>query len=70
MKSKKISLRISESQFRRLMDNIVQEETTKSEYLRKLIENSDHICRKVDVNTNSKNKSRITLLDIIKRKKT
>lgn len=68
MKNKKITLRITESQFKTLCERIIEEETTKSNFIRNLIEEQGQICRKKNTSirtfTNTKNK----LLDIIKGK--
>lgn len=68
MKNKKITLRITESQFKTLCERIIEEETTKSNFIRNLIEEQGQICRKNNTSirtfTNTKNK----LLDIIKGK--
>jgi len=69
MKNKKLTIRITESQFKRLSDRIIDEQTTKSSFLRNLIENSEQVCRKESTCSKSSNKSGINLLDILKRKK-
>ena len=68
MKNKKITIRITESQFRRLSDRIIEEQTTKSNYMRSLIEKSDIFCRNESDESKSHKKSGFNLLDIIKRK--
>lgn len=69
MKNKKVTIRITESQFRRLSDRIIEEQTTKSNYMRNLLEKSDFSCRNISDESKSHKKSGINLLDIIKRKK-
>lgn len=46
MKNKKLSIRITESQFSNLCDRIIQENTSKSNFIRDLLENSKNNCRK------------------------
>lgn len=69
MKSKKLTIRITESQFKRLSDKIIEEQTDKSKFVRNLIDKIDLVCREDVVDEIPKIKSRIQLLDIIKRKK-
>lgn len=63
MKNKKLTIRITESQFKRLSDRIIDEQTTKSSFLRNLIENSEQVCRKESICSKSSNKSGITFRD-------
>jgi hypothetical protein len=69
MKNKKLTIRITESQFKRLSDRIIEDNTTKSRFLRNLIEESDNFCRKSEMGSKPNGKSRFNLLDIVKRKK-
>ena len=45
MKNKKITIRITENQLRMICDQVIQEEKTKSELIRELIDNQVRIYR-------------------------
>jgi hypothetical protein len=55
MKNKKITIRITESQLNRILQSAVLSQTTKSKYIRNLIEKDENYCR------NSVNGNRIEL---------
>lgn len=52
MKTKSLSIRITESQFKTLCDQVIENELSMSNIIRNLIENSEHICRKDSINKN------------------
>ncbi len=52
MKTKSLSIRITESQFKTLCDQVIENELTMSNIIRNLIENSGHTCRKDLINNN------------------
>ena len=60
MKNRKITLRITESQFRTLCGRIVEDNTTKSDFIRKLLDENEQSCRKevgdIKNEQNTKNK--------------
>lgn len=70
MKSKKLTIRITESQFKRLSDKIIEEQTNKSKYVRNLLDQIDLVCREDVIDEIPIKKSRFQFLDIINRKKT
>jgi hypothetical protein len=66
MKNRKLTLRITESQFRNLRDRIIDESMTKSEFIRKLLDENEKSCRiEDDVNKNLQN-TKNKLLSIIR----
>ena len=56
MKTKSLSIRITESQFKTLSDQVIENELTMSNIIRNLIEDSNNICRK-DSNNNKIHKN-------------
>ena len=69
MKNKKITIRITESQFERLTERVISEQISKSNYLRNLIENQEENYRKKDDGLQILKKGKNKLLNIINRKK-
>lgn len=53
IKTKKITIRITENQLKFICERIIEEETTKSDYIRDLIENKSKTCRKSNRYTKS-----------------
>jgi hypothetical protein len=68
MKNRKLTLRITESQFRTLCDRILLENTTKSNYIRNLLDESEQNCRKENEVVNNFKNTKNKLLNIIKGK--
>lgn len=68
MKNRKITLRITESQFKTLCDRIIVESTTRSDFIRKLLDEKEHICRKQYDEIKSFKKTKNKHLSIIKGK--
>lgn len=66
MKNRKITLRITETQFKTLCDRIIEEGTTKSNFIRSLIEEQEQICRKKNTSQSTFKSTKIKLLNIIK----
>jgi hypothetical protein len=65
MKNKKITIRITDSQFERLTEKVINEQISRSKYLRNLIENQE-ICRKKDDDFQILEKGKNKLPNIIK----
>jgi len=51
-KNRKVTIRITESQFKSLCDQVFENELTMSNIIRNLIENSDNFYRKDLINSN------------------
>lgn len=66
MKNKRITLRITESQFKRLCERIIEEETTKSKFIRNLLEEKEQICRKENTSPKIIKSTKNKLLNILK----
>jgi len=64
-KDKKITIRITETQLRRLTDKIIEEETTKSNLLREMIEKTVRSCRK-EITDGKRSKSPKSLISLFK----
>ena len=60
MKNRKITLRITETQYKSLIDRIVEQSTTTSDFIRKLLDENEQSCRKeqdgIKNTQNTKNK--------------
>jgi hypothetical protein len=67
MKNKKITLRITESQYKSLIDRIVEQSTTTSGFIRKLLDEEEQNCRKENDITKSLKTTTNKLLNILKR---
>ena len=59
MKTKSLSIRITESQFKTLCDQVIENEITMSNIVRNLIEISGHIYRKDLINNNIRKNMKI-----------
>jgi hypothetical protein len=66
MKCRKLTIRITENQFKILCDNILEEGITKSNYIRNLIEMSEQFYRKDLIDVIEEKKSKNKLLNILK----
>lgn len=66
MKNRKITLRITETQFKALCERIIEEGTTKSNFIRNLIEEQEQICRKKNTSQSTFKSTKNKLLNIIK----
>ncbi|MHA8051861.1 hypothetical protein V7S79_12185 [Aquirufa sp. ROCK-SH2] len=51
-KNRKVTIRITESAFKNLCDQVIENELTMSNIIRNLIDNSGNICRKDLINKN------------------
>lgn len=69
MKNRKITLRITENQFKTLCERIIEEGTTKSNFIRNLIQEQEQICRKKNTSQSNFKNTKNKLLDILKGKK-
>jgi hypothetical protein len=67
MKNRKITLRITESQYISLIDRIVEQSTTTSDFIRKLIDEKEQIYRKENDKTKTLKTTTNKLLSILKR---
>lgn len=61
-KSYRITIRLTEEQMRRLVDNLDGEQLTKSQIIREMIDNYDSNCR--DMKDSNKNEIRMKIGDI------
>jgi hypothetical protein len=66
MKNRKLTLRITESQFRTLCGRIVEDNTTKSDFIRKLLDENEQSCRKENDRTKILKNTTNKLLSILK----
>ena len=69
MKNKKVTIRLTTSQFERLTEQVIEEQISKSKYLRSLLDEKSKICRIPLEDKKSFQKTKNKLFDIIKRKK-
>lgn len=69
MKNKKVTIRLTTAQFERLTEQVIEEQVSKSKYLRNLIDEKNKICRNSSETSNPFEKTKNKLIDIIKRKK-
>lgn len=67
MKNKKITLRITESQYKSLIDRIVEQSTTTSNFIRKLIDEKEQFYRTENDRTRTLKTTTNKLLSILKR---
>lgn len=66
MKNKKITLRITETQYKSLIDRIVEQSTTTSGFIRKLLDEEEQNCRKENDRTKTIKTTTNKLLSILK----
>jgi hypothetical protein len=66
MKNRKLTLRITESQFKSLCDRIIDESTTKSDFIRKLLDENEQFYRKETDRTKTFQNTTNKLLSILK----
>lgn len=66
MKNRKITLRITETQYKSLIDRIVEQSTTTSDFIRKLLDEKEQNCRKVIDRTKTLKNTTNKLFSIIR----
>jgi len=66
MKNRKITLRITETQYKSLIDRIVEQSTTTSDFIRKLLDEKEQNCRKEIDRTKTLKNTTNKLLSILK----
>ena len=66
MKNRKLTLRITESQFRTLCGRILESNTTKSDFIRKLLDENEQCCRKEEDGIKNAQNTKNKLFNIIR----